>query len=61
MGLRVNRRIGLGKGFSLNVGKTGVGLGKRGRRGSLSANTRGRAGGSVRLLRGVSWMFGRRR
>lgn len=61
MGLRITRRFSLGGGKHVTVSKTGVSVGRRGRRGSVSANTRGGAGGSIRLLRGVSWMFGRRR
>lgn len=59
MGLRINRRIGLGKGASLNLGKRGVSVTKRGMRGSVGF---GRAGGrgSVRIMRGVSWLFGKR-
>lgn len=61
MGLRISKRFSLGGGKHVTVSKTGVSVGRRGRRGSVSANTRGGAGGSVRLLRGVSWMFGQRR
>lgn len=61
MGFRVNRRISVGKGVSVNLGKRGVGVGKRGKHGSVSTNTRGGRGGSIRIMRGVSWVFGKRR
>ncbi len=57
MGFRINRRVKLGKGLSANVGRSGVSVSKRGKRGSV--NSRGT--GSVRLVRGVSWLFGKRR
>ncbi|CAB4943673.1 unannotated protein [freshwater metagenome] len=57
MGLRINRRVKLGQGFSANLGKSGVSVSKRSKRGSV--NSRGT--GTVRLMRGVSWMFGKRR
>lgn len=57
MSLRFQRRIGLGRGTFANVGKTGVSVSKRFRFGSLSS----RGTGSVRLGRGLSWIFGKRR
>lgn len=57
MGLRLNKRVKIGRGLTANIGKSGVSVSKRGNRGSV--NSRGT--GSVRLMRGVSWMFGKRR
>lgn len=59
MPFRFSRRKSLGKGFWLGLGKTGPSIGKRGRRGSFSLNRRG-AGGSVRLAKGLSYIFRRR-
>ena len=61
MAFRVNKRFSVGKGVSVGVGKTGVSVSKRTRAGSVGANSRGGAGGSLRLMRGVSWLFGKRR
>ena len=60
MGLRFNRRKGLGNGWWVRLGKTGPSIGRRGRRGSLSLNRRG-PGGSIRIAKGISWLFGRGR
>lgn len=61
MGLRINRRFTVAKGISVGVGKRGMSVSKRGKHGSVGGNSRGGRTGSVRLLRGVSWMFGKRR
>jgi hypothetical protein len=60
MPFRFYRRKSLGRGFWLGVGKCGPSLGRRGRRGSVSVNRRG-VGGWVRLMRGLSYVFRRRR
>lgn len=60
MGFRFQRRKSLGRGLWVGLSKTGPSIGRRGRRISVSANRRG-AGGSVRVLRGLSYLFGRRR
>lgn len=60
MSFRVNRRVPLGKGTYVNLGKRGVSAGRRGKHGSLSVGPKG-PGGSVRVMRGISWLFGRGR
>jgi uncharacterized protein DUF4236 len=60
MGLRFYRRKSLGTGVWLGASKSGLSLGRRGRRGSVSVGSRG-AGGSVRLLKGLSYVFRRKR
>ena len=58
MGLIFRRTKRLDDDTDLNVSKSGASLSRRvGRR--LPLNSRG--GGSFRLLRGLSWRFGRRR
>jgi hypothetical protein len=54
--LRFNARRSLGKGFWVGLGKTGPSFGRRGKRLSLSVSRRGVAG-SVRLLKGLSYVF----
>jgi hypothetical protein len=58
VGFPFSRRKALGRG--LWVGLSGPSVGRRGRRVSLSLNRRG-AGGSVRLMKGLSYLFGRKR
>jgi hypothetical protein len=60
MGFRFSRRRSLGRGLWVGLSKSGPSVGRRGRRISLSANRRG-TGGSVRLLKGLSYLFGRKR
>lgn len=50
------RSVRLNRGARLNVSKRGVSVSKR--LGRVTLNSRG--GGSVRLLRGLSFRFGRR-
>jgi hypothetical protein len=57
MGFRFQRRLSLGNGSRLNLGKRGASVSKR--VGRLTFNSRG--GGSVRILPGLSFRFGRRR
>jgi hypothetical protein len=57
---RFSRRKSLGRGLWVGLSKSGPSIGRRGRRVSLSANRRS-AGGSVRLMKGLSYLFGRRR
>lgn len=57
MGFRFQRRLPLGRGQWLNVSKRGVSASRRA--GRVTFNSRG--GGSVRILRGLSFRFGRRR
>jgi hypothetical protein len=56
MGFTFRRSVGLGKGLRLNVSKGGASVSKR--IGRLTLNSRG--GGSFRILRGLSFRFGRR-
>ena len=60
MGFRYSRRKGLGGGFWAGLSKSGPSFGRRGRRLSLSVGPRG-PGGSVRIGKGLSYLFGRRR
>ena len=60
MPFRFSRRKSLGRGLWLGLSKSGPSIGRRGRRISVSANRRG-AGGSVRLMKGLSYLFGKRR
>ncbi len=57
VGLNYRRRIRLGRNSWVNVSKIGASLSSR--RGCLTFNSRG--GGSVRIARGLSYRFGRRR
>ena len=58
MPFRFYRRKSLGNGFWVGASKSGLSVGRRGQRGSASVNRRG-VGGSVRLMRGLSYMFRR--
>ena len=60
MGLRFYRRKSIGPGLWASVSKSGVSVGRRGRRVSASVGSRG-AAGSIRLAKGLSYLFGRRR
>jgi hypothetical protein len=60
VGFRFYRRKSLGRGFWVGLSKSGPSVGRRGKRVSASLNRTG-AGGSVRLLKGLSYVFGRRR
>lgn len=59
MGFRFSRRKSLGGGFWAGLSKSGPSIGRRGRRASVSINRRG-VGGSVRLMKGLSYAFKRR-
>jgi len=59
MPFRFHTRKSLGKGFWVGLSRSGPSFGRRGRRGSVSVNRRG-VGGSIRLLRGLSYVFRRR-
>ena len=56
MGFRFQRRVS-GNGARLNVSKRGASMSKR--VGRVTFNSRG--GGSIRILPGLSFRFGRRR
>jgi len=58
MGFRFYRRKSFGRGAWVGLSKSGVSVGKRGRRGSVSLGRRG-VGGSIRLLKGLSYIFRR--
>jgi len=58
MGLRYHRRKSLGKGFWLGMSKSGPSVGRRGKRVSVSIGRRGPSL-SVRLLKGLSYVFRR--
>lgn len=60
MGFRFSRRKSVGRGLWVGLSKSGPSIGRRGRRGSVSVNRRG-VGGSLRIMRGLSYLFGRRR
>jgi len=60
VGFRFSRRTSLGRGLWVGLAKSGPSVGRRGRRVSLSVNRRG-AGGSVRLIKGLSYLFRPRR
>ena len=59
MPFRFQRRKSLGGGWWVGMSKSGPSLGRRGRRASVSASRNG-IGGSVRLLKGLSYVFKRR-
>ncbi len=59
MPFRFYRRKSLGRGLWVGVGKRGPSIGHRGRRGSVSLG-RGGVGASVRILKGLSYIFRRR-
>lgn len=60
MGLRISKRINLGKGVGVNLSKGGVSVSKRGKRGSVGVGSKGTPRGSVRVARGISWTWGKR-
>ena len=57
MGFVVRRSLRLGRGSRLNLSNRGASISQR--IGRLTLNSRG--GGSIRLLPGLSFRFGRRR
>ena len=59
MGLRMYRRKSLGRGLWVGLSKSGLSGGRRGRRVSVSASKRG-LGGSIRLLKGISYAWRKR-
>ncbi len=59
MGFRFSRRKSLGRGWWIGLSKSGPSIGRRGRRGGVSLNRRG-AGGSLRIAKGLSYIFRRR-
>lgn len=59
MGFRFQRRKSIGRGFWLGLGKSGPSIGRRGKRISGSFGSRGPRG-SVRIMKGLSYLFGRR-
>lgn len=59
MPFRFYRRKSLGNGLWVGLSKRGPSIGRRGRRGSVSLSRRG-IGGSIRLMRGLSYVFRRR-
>lgn len=60
MGFRFSRRKSLGGGLWAGLSRSGPRIGRRGRRGSVSFG-RGGPRASVRLAKGLSYVFGRRR
>jgi hypothetical protein len=58
MGFRFQRRKSVGRGFWLGVSKSGPSIGRRGNRVSASLGRRGPSV-SVRLLKGLSYVFRR--
>jgi hypothetical protein len=60
MGFRFYRRKSLGGSLWLGVSKSGMSVGRRGKRWSVSLGRRG-PGGSIRLAKGLSYCFGRKR
>jgi hypothetical protein len=60
MGLRFHRRRSIAKGFWIGVGKSGPSVGRRKGRFSASISRRGPRG-SVRLAKGVIYVFGGKR
>ncbi len=60
MGFRLYRRKSLGRGLWLGLSKSGVSGGRRGGRGSVSVNRRG-LGGSLRVMKGLSYIVRRKR
>jgi hypothetical protein len=61
VGFRIYRRKSLGKGLWAGVSKSGVSFGRRGRRLSGSVGRRRGPGGSVRIMKGISYLFGGKR
>ena len=59
MPFRFSTRKSLGKGFFVGLSRSGPSVGRRGRRGTVSVGRHGITG-SVRLLRGLSYVFRRR-
>ena len=57
LGFRYQRRLSLGRNGRLNVGKRGASVSRR--VGRVTLNSRG--GGSIRVLPGLSFRFGKRR
>jgi hypothetical protein len=60
MGFRFYRRKSLGRGFWVGLSKSGPSFGRRGRPFSGSIGSRG-LGGSVRVMKGLSYVFRKRR
>jgi Protein of unknown function (DUF4236) len=60
MPFRFSRRKSLGSGFWVGVSKSGLSAGRRGKRFSTSVSRRGPSA-SVRLLKGLSYVFRPRR
>ena len=59
MGFRFSRRRSIGKGWWVGLSKSGPSIGRRVRRGGVSVNRRG-VGGSLRIVKGLSYIFRRR-
>jgi len=59
MAFRFSRRKSFGNGLWVALSKSGPSVGRRGRRFSASANRRG-VSGSVRLLKGLSYVVRRK-
>jgi hypothetical protein len=60
MPFRFYRRKSLGNGFWVGLSKSGLSLGRRGRRASASVGSRGPRA-SIRLAKGLSYVFRSRR
>ena len=58
MPFRFSRRKSLGRGLWVGISKSGPSVGRRGRRGSISASRRGTSL-SVRLAKGLSYVLRR--
>jgi hypothetical protein len=61
MGFRFYRRKSLGGGLSAGLSKSGVSVGKRGSRVSVSASSSRGPRGSLRIFKGLSYIFGGKR
>lgn len=57
MGFQYRRRVQTGRGSWLNVSRSGISASKR--KGRVTVNTRG--GGSIRIMKGLSLRWGKRR
>lgn len=57
MGFRISKRVRLGKGTGLNISKSGASVSKK--VGRVTLNSRGT--GSIRIAKGVSFRFGKKR
>lgn len=59
MGFRFHRRKSLGSGFWVGMSRSGLSLGRRGKRGSVATGSRGPSA-SLRLAKGLSYIIRRK-